>query len=191
MVIHCSVNQQEHYQLSLQFTSLFVYFKDSSVSLIHSCTCLLPAVLSQCLPLLSQPLFLWNKETSINRGSKQMINVVCKKPWESALGESSSIKVVILPNRQSKRHSFSPQHGWMTFAERLAAGYLNSHWPVFLRALPARPFVHQDLSFTFDPKDFLLFLSWSLPRHQTPISTSAQWSKCVTNVLALRAKLLS
>ena len=54
MVIHCSVNQQKNYQLNLQFASLFAYFKDSSVSLVHGCTFLLPAVLSQCLPLLSQ-----------------------------------------------------------------------------------------------------------------------------------------
>ena len=150
--------------------------------------CYLQCSVSACPFCHSLSFYEMKKHLSINRRSKQMINVVCKKLWESAMGRSSSIKVVNLPNRQSKRHSPHKTSEWRLLKDSQRATW-TGHWPVFLRALPLRC-IAQDLSFTFSPKNFLLFLSWSLPRHQTPISTSAQGSNYVTDVLALKAKLL-
>lgn len=128
------------------------------------------------------------KHLSINRESKQIINV-CKKLWKSALGKSSSIKAVILPNKQSKRHSPHKTSEWPLKGSQQAT------WTATNQSSPELPLSAPLFIKTFHlhsvPKMFLLFLSWSLPRHQKLISTSVQWSKYATNVLAARPELLS
>lgn len=100
MVIHCSINQQKHSQLSLQLTGLFAYFKDISVHFVHSCTCLQPAVNACpfCHSLFSYEM---KKHLSINKGSKQMNTDVCKI-FGKVPRESTSIKVVIFPTDNPK-----------------------------------------------------------------------------------------